>query len=350
MTKKKGDGFCQRKLKELLAIDNSDIEMRIKSVFSAVIQPWLDKVIAETNESEIVQTIEQYVKEILTKENDEFNKFILQNIKDELANEKLEQSWFNYSGEEIKKDKIAAKILQGDYQQSLLKIQDWAKNEHKNNVSPDFWPFYFSRIQKIAGWVVLTSINSDWWINNQLSFTYGAKNQGHVNLSLKEEHYSYSEVVVSRALKKSAEYYLDPQHHLIPANKEFSNREGNDFVFDSTAGATLESLLIPIITDLRKAKPVSQSAEKLFKDLLVFVSMNTEKFYYLVTQDYLKQLKSIKASEESEQSVLEVINQKLKGKIFFIAIETNQSKHAPQITDNFMNAIALMENILVIDK
>lgn len=346
----KGADFCQSKLRELLGCEDVEIESLISSAYDEVIKPWLHKNIPEQTCEETVRAIEAQATNAFETETKEFDKFILAKINYELGLiKKLEQSWENYSGDTIKSSEIAKRLMEGDYSESLTKIQAWAKAEKCVNL-PNEWKIFFNRIQKIAGWFVLKSINHDWWINNLLSFTEGTKNHGFVKLCLEEKHFSYSEVVVSKALRKSAQFILNDQNRLTPQTKEYAIGEGNDFVFDCNSDATLHTLLIPIVTDLRKTKPQIEDANELLEDLLEIASTNTDNFFYLVTESYLKQLKAQLAPDGTGKTVLEVINEKLEDKLFFISIDTENVDGELQVTNSFMQAITLMENILLIDK
>lgn len=344
---------CQQELRRLFNLSDDKIIDKLKVVTTEFLEPsfgFLNKI--KTSDA-IVEEVENRVTDHLKSEQEEIDKIIKDKILKALTPIKnIKESWNNSFNIALDKHEIEASLNKLSHVDALLKIFDWLEVEKQLGETGN-WSNFFKAIEEISGWILLRSINKDWWINNKLALTKGIHHEGFVQLPLEQEFISYSEIVVSRTVIRVPKYVLDETSHLIPADKINGIKEGNTLVFDGSDDAVLHSLLVPIITDLRKATPTIEDSMDLINDLFAIAKINQlrKKYvFYVVTEGYLKKLQNYKVPNDPEKSLLETIHKNLEGTLCFISIGTTLTENSLQVTDDAKLTITLMEQILLFNK
>lgn len=351
----------QDKLIELLGITQEEVAEKIKTVNSEVLKKWFKNVIGKKCCDKTVEEVERNLTIIFEKENERFEKALFHHIENELKGiENLESSWKYFAKNSLGASGIAKKLIAKDYTEALLDIQEWAETERERKRSD--WNEFFISLKKIAGWVVLKSIRQGWWVNYKLGLTGGINSQSFFHLNLTEEQLSYSEVVVSRTLLDIAEvpkpagfelYTTDDGkegNKIIPAGKDRLIKSDN-FIIDSCSNAMLETVLMPLYTDINKLPPIPDefTPEALLAELISLVAKRRKNYFYMIDKDYLKKLTECKLPFDNNKSVLDVLNNKLNEKLFFIVIDRNPQLEAIQIAKSPKDVLDYMKNILLID-
>lgn len=163
-------------------------------------------------------------------------------------------------------------------------IQD--KREKLKFSNPEQWGECHSQAIQIGGWLLINSVDPNWWFNHQLKMKQLSKKSISRRYSL--THPPYIEVIVSRSLLQQARFKLDSQGNAQPAN-------GNDdmALFDSISpNATEIQLLAPIYKDLHKSEQYPPEPQKLRDGIYTraksHFNVNRRPIYYLMSEATLK--------------------------------------------------------------
>lgn len=159
--------------------------------------------------------------------------------------------------------------------------------EQKWSAKPEQWLEYLDDAEQICGWLLLKSINPEWWLEyeSRIVNNHGITNQFAL------DNPAYIEVIISRSLLQKPRYSLDRGNDVKPGN------EFDVLLFDAVSNEASDiQLLCTIYTDLRRGGEPPQNVEKLLKAIVLSACSKHQDLgkpiYYLVTQEYLELLKS----------------------------------------------------------
>lgn len=187
---------------------------------------------------------------------------------------------------------------------------------------PELWDNFLADIEQVCGWLLLKSVNPEWWLAFESKIV---KNDGITN-QFSLDNSAYMEVIMSRWLFQLPRYSLDK------ANEARPGHDFNVLLFDAVSyDATDIQLLSEIFKDLRRGGEPPQNVEKLLEKIVLTARSTHEDLgkpiYYLVTQDYLELLKSRAWFADAEKQ--------LASHLQFICCDfkSDQTGHSPSTED-----------------
>lgn len=155
-------------------------------------------------------------------------------------------------------------------------------------------PKSIDEIEEIGGWLLINSVDSAWWFNNEQKVK-----QATGKFSLKEP--DYIDVIISRSFLQPAQYVLDKCNKLgnpKPFRKDDKNNKLPLIIYDAEDDSTDQILLTPIYKDLWDIEPPRDyPVQDLLERIMAAASSRGRNeggklIYYLVTQAYLEILES----------------------------------------------------------
>jgi hypothetical protein len=297
----------------------------LQSYFYAVSIPWVKEHCKEFCEA-IKPPIDE---EVIKQQTEKLHKVIKTNIEKLLKRnfnlDNLADSFTLPNDAEISYHSIAECLTKQSTRESIaVLIRILRKNQPKN----------LDDMQEIAGWLLLNSIDSTWWFENEPRMQ---QTIAEFNLKVSE----YFETIISRHALQPAKYTLNFNHtdKSKPSSQEKPYpkpyKEGNKekkkiLVIDADENATDEQLLIPIYKDLWHQNQDIKDDDIKFpvKELLdlIIESADGERIinegklvYYLVEKNYLDLLKSKSWFHEKEQLLTNCLR--------FICCNTDKPEH-----------------------
>jgi len=167
--------------------------------------------------------------------------------------------------------------------------------ERKKSLGKDSteWRECFVDAEDVCGWLLLSSVNPDWWYHNELRLFPTRPSQVAHEVPL--ETPAYIEVVISRSFKVTAKYQRDE----VGKARPLYAGDQDHLLFDALSdGATDTSLLAEIYNDLWQVDSGSLKEKKpqdLIKDIVDAAKARFEDtgkpVYYLMLQDKIRLLK-----------------------------------------------------------
>lgn len=168
-------------------------------------------------------------------------------------------------------------------------------------------PQHLEDVREISGWLLLNSIDPVWWFHNQQRMQQVT---GAFNLKKPE----YVEVIISRSLLRPAQYARYPEKHgNHPKPCRYDGTDLSILPFDSSSEAIDYQLLRPIYLDLWKIDPPKDNAiSSMLEDIMSKARSKLriskgKMIYYLVENDYLKQLSSREWFAEKEEELADCL-------------------------------------------
>ncbi|MBO0611897.1 S1 family peptidase [Thiothrix fructosivorans] len=198
------------------------------------------------------------------------------------------------------------------------------------------WEDYLTDVEQLCGWLLINSVDPDWWLKHEASLQSIA--QDSVTRSLSLDTQAYVEVIISRSLLQQARYDLDEYGDPIPASSIH-----DPMVFDGhTAGASDIQILSEIFKQLRRVDSAPQDVDRLLADIqktarALSKRQDSKPIYYIVSNTYLEMLKDLACYPK--------LKEKLAGCVQFICcVQTSLDELSPCREDQS----SLLEDLAVI--
>ena len=369
-------GYCKARLRELqaaiaanrlqgLSSDEQDeqIKEKLRAAYKKV-APLINNVTSACETAQgVIELLVEKADAIFAEEKKQLEELLINNIAsliDELSDDdRLPLVDLLNKPRDSSGDTLAAALVETNSQSAMEVMQKWVKE--RDAVIPweenRAWKEFFPKVESICGWLLINSVSHPWWIHNKMSLRASQKEKGHVTLGIAAP--AYAEVVISRDLRQAAQFCLNSEHDAIPKRFDalwdgFPEKDErgdshslsfeNEFVIDAKEKARRESLLLPLIFDL-KAKPevMGSNPEKLLRNLIKEVKgMADERKFYIVTSRYLQRLRK---EEINGQSILQQINQAVGDRLVFVSYGSDQPERQ---TENSMKVCEEDEEILLV--
>jgi hypothetical protein len=283
--------------------DHTALWQRIDAAWEAIIKPYLNELhpSLESDDgdkllSDLLVNARQEVASIIREAKQQMLAAVSSNIEQILKNQhipvyqlakqlRLDSSANN---SDIAKQLLDGKKV-GEALDVLYKLS--IQQEKKLSARPDEWRDYLYDVEQIGGWLLLKTVDPLWWFHNQLSLDK-AKKRG-ITGAFNLQHPAYVEVIIARSLLQRAQHSLDEYGSIKPASEEH-----DVMLFDAISpDASDYQLLFPIYKDIRRADKAPQDIS-LLRDKIELTlrslsgSRDGKPIYYIVSQDYLEQLKA----------------------------------------------------------
>lgn len=327
---------------ELIAVITNDNDS-VKNYFYATSIPWVKEYCPEFCEK-IKPHIDQETEEKYKQElNNKINLAIKPMLKNWSAIEELKSV---LSLDDDKKlDDIADYLVDMDVLKSITALTKSLK-EYKelSNPDPKKWEECIKRAGKIAGWLLIKTVNLTWCLNNEQLIKKNIAGEFFL------DNPDYIEVIISRSFLQSAEYLLDigesgtgkvkPIAKKIP----FLAYDSNQIAFD-------EQWLIILYRDFHgeqtkfTAKDPNKFADEILKSIkdrvIELFDVRGKVIYYLIDSDKLKLLKSTSWFAKAQEY--------LSGYVQFICcIQKIQSDQEHSIEDQtrLLEKLAILLNMI----
>jgi hypothetical protein len=198
------------------------------------------------------------------------------------------------------------------------------------------WEDYLTDVEQLCGWLLINSVDPEWWLQHEASLQSTA--QGSVTRSLSLDTQAYVEVIISRSLLQQARYSLDEYGDPVPASSVH-----DPMVFDGhTVGASDIQILSEIFKQLRRVDSAPQDVDRLLADIQKTARALSKRqggrpIYYIVSNDYLDILKGLACYPKLEE--------KLAGCVQFICcVQSSLDELSPSSEDQG----SLLEDLAVI--
>jgi hypothetical protein len=198
------------------------------------------------------------------------------------------------------------------------------------------WEDYLTDVEQLCGWLLINSVDPEWWLQHEASLQSTA--QGSVTRSLSLDTQAYVEVIISRSLLQQARYSLDEYGAPVPASSVH-----DPMVFDGhTVGASDIQILSEIFKQLRRVESAPQDVDKLLADIQKTARALSKRqggrpIYYIVSDAYLDILKGLACYPKLEE--------KLAGCVQFICcVQSSLDELSPSREDQG----SLLEDLAII--
>ncbi|UOG91020.1 MAG: hypothetical protein L3K52_12515 [Candidatus Thiothrix sulfatifontis] len=198
------------------------------------------------------------------------------------------------------------------------------------------WEDYLTHVEQLCGWLLINSVDPEWWLQHEASLQSTA--QDSVTRSLSLDTQAYVEVIISRSLLQQARYDLDEYGDPIPASSIH-----DPMVFDGhTAGASDIQILSEIFKQLRRVDSAPQDVDRLLADIQKTARALSKRqggkpIYYIVSNAYLEMLEDLACYPK--------LKEKLAGCVQFICcVQTSLDELSPCREDQS----SLLEDLAVI--
>jgi hypothetical protein len=159
---------------------------------------------------------------------------------------------------------------------------------------------------QIGGWLLINSVDRNWWFNHQLRMKQLSKKSISQVYSL--AHPPYIEVIVSRSLLQQAKFRLNDEGHVQSANS------GHDLtlLFDGVSPEATEiQLLAPIYKDLHKSDryptDLQSLRDQIYNRAKARFNVNRRPIYYLVSTTTLRLFENQSWFPEMSQRIAEYL-------------------------------------------
>jgi hypothetical protein len=326
----------RNELARLLKVENDNhdaIWLRINEAWETIIFKYLDRlnVSLEHPEAEgklidLLKESSQQVKAVIFEAKQNLHETISKNILKILKNKHIPRDQLAEvlqldsaaSIEDITESGILAKSVS-----TVLDMLYKLSTQRKKQLcaSSDAWDEYLYDVEQLCGWLLLKTVDPIWWFQNQLLLQRSASQS--ITGSFKLQQPAYIEVLIARSLLQRAQYSLDEFETIKPVSEEHDVMLFDAISFDAADA----QLLSPIYKDLRKANKAPQDVQRLLADIVLTAraligSRDGKPIYYIVSETYLKSLKSRSWFTETEQ--------KLKGCLQFICCVKESSSPVDQ--------------------
>lgn len=220
--------------------------------------------------------------------------------------------------------RVIKSLLDLNTKDSILEITKLVKNRPGSLSADDLWYEFLHEMEKVCGWVLLKSVEPAWWYNMELSYKQ-SKGDG-ITLRFGGSHLAYAEVMISRALLKSAKFHKNDNGMAVPGVSGDSSLTPTLFLEGVSPEAEAEENLIKLYNDLFRGNYVKQgNIDELLEELLKVVDVEKslgEPIYYLLSH---KDLSSLEKQDWFKQ-----LNEKSKGNILFIGYGENGNTYDTQ--------------------
>lgn len=194
----------------------------------------------------------------------------------------------------VKLDAVSKAVIE------LAKVNQAAKRRLSS--SSEKWEFYLDCVEQLCGWLLLNSVDPEWWWSHQQQLKLS--NQQEVSRSLPIDHNAYVEVVIAHNLVQQAKFSVDLQGELVPSGELY-----DPLLFDAISpGASEIQLLSGIYKDLRQSDQAPQDIDDLVKKISrtaqakVMIRENKQ-IYYVVSKSYLDAIQAMSCYTELQRQL-----------------------------------------------
>ncbi len=200
----------------------------------------------------------------------------------------------------------------------------------------EHWEDYLTDVEQVCGWLLINSVDPDWWLQHEASLQSTA--QDSVTRSLSLDTQAYVEVIISRSLLQQARYDLNEYNDPVPASNIH-----DPMVFDGhTAGASDIQLLSEIFKQLRRVDNAPQDVDRLLADIqrtarALSKNQGGKPIYYIVSSDYLALVKALACYQKLEEKFAGCIQ-------FICCVQTSLDELSPCREDQS----SLLEDLAII--
>lgn len=280
-------------------IDHESAWQQIEKAWKNIVGPYLDKIHASLQQSdpntamsELIASAWTSIRLAIDEEQTLLHQKITQEITEILKNnfvpmDKLAREMGLPPG--ITAESVAKRWLDDNEIESAIAVITRTLQENRKKIelpSPQQWEDYHHQATQIGGWLLLKSIDSNWWFNHQLKMKQLAKKS--INRTYSLTYPPYVEVIVSRSLLKPARFQLDTEGNAQPMNHNH-----NLMLFDGvSAEATEIQLLGPLCKDLHKSEQYPAESKKLLDGIYAraksHFKVNQKPIYYLMANETLQ--------------------------------------------------------------
>ena len=225
---------------------------------------------------------------------------------------------------------------------ALVQVMQQQKDTLKSKT--DQWDDCFYDAEQLMGWLLLLSVDPDWWFENQNILEKDASEQVLNELYLEDER--FIEVVISRGLLVKAGFKLDSYGDAAPMH----NQNNTEILYDATAESAedLQSLHA-IYKDLFPGSEIPRPKRgKSQVDLLLEKIQRRAKLrkqnaegkaiYYLISSEAKENLTKLEWYKKAQSS--------LKGYIRFICCETDKKSYGNSASVE--DATDLLEQVAIL--
>jgi len=341
--------------------EREDLRQRVLAAYEALAQkPLLEAVAYSPTATELIGEIEVAAQKAFDDEEESHKTLLIEHIEHHLKNLKPDdrnELMFEL-GERFEEQGLetamAAHLVNLPVNKAMTHMQGWCTSRNKALPDSD-WRWFFKDVESLCGWLLLSSVDQNWWIHNRLVFRNAGLKKSQVALGMKKP--AYAEVVIGKSLEKAALFCLNDYNNLVPAQHEASwhglNTHTNavstqdDFVIDASPSARAEELLLPLIYDLKQQPDKMHGTLSVqLNELIEGLKAVDQQRFYIVTQAYLDKLA---ATEFEGQPILERINQAVQDKLVFISYGISDDQPHTRVCQD-ETVLTKLATILRLDK
>lgn len=220
-------------------------------------------------------------------------------------------------------DDTAKQLLKRSTGEAISKLTAVTLNQKTQlAATPDRWESHLYDLEQICGWLLINSVEPQWWLDNLPQLEKTAQEEVLNTLELEDK--AYSEVIISRSVLQAAQYTLNRDSDPVPASESH-----NPMLFDGiNTDATEPQLLSKIFKELRgmgmeeNDPDPDQNPDFLLKGIAKTAralcdARGRKLIYYIVSESQFNLLKTMPHFQE-----------KLAGHLQFICCNTQPSSSA----------------------
>lgn len=307
----KEDKAIRDELARLLEENDHDILwQRIDAAWEAIISPYIDELDASLEESDMstalkenVHTIQEAVQTVVQNKTQTLHNKITTEIENILNNQHIPNRALAtplHIDHAATPTEITNHLLKKETGDAMDIIYDISTEQENQRASrPEYWDEYMYDVEQLCGWLLINSIDPNWWFQNEFKLKQTHNNGITNRFSLDDP--GYIEVIISRSLLQQARYRLDDQSEIKPVSKTH-----DALLFDAVSpDATDIQLLSRIYKDLRRAGKAPQNVQQLLKKIQLTIRARPKGtfVYYIIPQAELELLQSRNWFAQTQQQL-----------------------------------------------
>lgn len=198
-------------------------------------------------------------------------------------------------------------------------------------IESDEWEDCFNDAEQLAGWLLLRSIDADWWFDNEHSIQSKTEKSTLDKLSL--DSIGFVEVVISRGVLQAARYRINEHGEAEPYNKKHNIL----MLYDASDEAKKTQFLRDIYIDIYRRNPDSKlSSDELFEKIIIRAKSSKDiakgkAIYYLVSEETQKLLETFDWYKQPKAS--------FEGCLHFICCNAPDKDYEKSVSSEDQNAL-----------